>query len=345
MKTSLKGSPPSSRSSTIPLALGPLDHYTLIVGDAAAAAKFHVDMLGFEPLRVLKVNAGGAPAGEFDMLNHVLQLPGTPGRVMVVTEGLTDESIFRRFLQKYGPGVHHVAYEVKDLDRALGVLREHDIKTTSQEILRDPLTGLRQVFIRRDHGGYFIELLERTEHATGGEFTNHNMAALAKTMLSYLKTEPNGPPSRVDVQIEIARASSDVRAFLLDLRNLPQWTGHRTVRFIDGRFVEVRLHGDVLLSVHGDDNEIHFTWEKGESTLSVGFAVDEVDVKATRMRALLPELPPGRRERTIAVVSAELRLLAALLGQGSATTSKESLERDRSLVSDYHMEVYQREGL
>ena len=67
-----------------PLSLGRLDHYTLLVADAEACSRFHMDVLGFGWVREQKVNAGSAPEGEFDMLNHVLHLPGDPSRVVVV---------------------------------------------------------------------------------------------------------------------------------------------------------------------------------------------------------------------------------------------------------------------
>ena len=46
---------------SLPLKLGPLDHYTLIVEDARATARFHEEVLGFRPSRIQKVNAGTAP--------------------------------------------------------------------------------------------------------------------------------------------------------------------------------------------------------------------------------------------------------------------------------------------
>jgi catechol 2,3-dioxygenase-like lactoylglutathione lyase family enzyme len=114
--------PPGIVPSDFPLDLTALDHYTLIVEDAAQVARFHCDVLGFKPLRIQEVNAGSVPDGQFDMLNHVLQIPGTRRRVMVVTEGLTEDSIFRRYMRETGPGVHHVAYEVDDLDGSLVAL-------------------------------------------------------------------------------------------------------------------------------------------------------------------------------------------------------------------------------
>lgn len=171
----------------LPLQLSSIDHYTINVEDGQAVADFHVNFLGFGFVGIQDVNTGAAPAGEHDMRNYILRIPQSPDRVCVITQGLREDSIFTRFLRRYGPGIHHVAYAVEDLEKAVTLLRENKIKTTSEEILRDPLTGLRQIFIDREHSGYFIELIERTEQAQAGVFTNENMSRLARTMDGYIK--------------------------------------------------------------------------------------------------------------------------------------------------------------
>jgi methylmalonyl-CoA/ethylmalonyl-CoA epimerase len=171
----------------LPLQLSSIDHYTINVEDGEAAANFHIDVLGFGFVGIQDVNTGAAPEGEHDMRNYILQIPQSPDRVCVITQGLREDSIFTQFLRKYGPGVHHVAYAVDDLEKAVTLLWENKIETTSREILRDPLTGLRQIFIAREHCGYFIELIERTDQAQAGVFANQNMSRLAQTMDGYLK--------------------------------------------------------------------------------------------------------------------------------------------------------------
>lgn len=179
--------PPTQPPVGLPLQLSSIDHYTLNVADGKAVANFHVDVLGFKFVGIQDVNTGSAPDGENDMRNYILQIPSSES-VCVITQGLTEDSIFTQYLHKYGPGIHHVAYAVDDLEKAVAVLWENEVKTTSQEILRDPVTGLRQIFIDRQHSGYFIELIERTEQAQSGVFANQNMARLAHTMDEYLKS-------------------------------------------------------------------------------------------------------------------------------------------------------------
>jgi hypothetical protein len=66
-------------------------------------------------------------------------------------------------------------------------LREAGIKLTSDHIMNDLLSGLRQVFVSKEATGYFIELIERTDKATDGVFVHDNMSGLANTMEGYVK--------------------------------------------------------------------------------------------------------------------------------------------------------------
>jgi catechol 2,3-dioxygenase-like lactoylglutathione lyase family enzyme len=325
----------------LPLQLGKLDHYTLIVEDAAATARFHSQILGFEQLKIQMVNAGTVPDGEHDMLNHIMRIPGTANRVMVITEGLTEESIFRRYLPEYGPGVQHVAYEIDDIEAALRGLHDADIQTTSREVQHDPLTGLRQLFINREYPGYFIELIERTEQSKGGTFTNQNMAGLAKTMLSYLAdTAAAGPTGSADPSVALEVAPEAVIEHLLDPFNLPAWTGHRTIRRIGGQLVEVRMHGDVPLAVTREGEDVCIVWELDSARLEVRLSVSAAG-DGSRIDVALPELPQARLDRTRRIIQAELDVLAAQLHGRPETVSEDKLR----LIDDYHLEIYQRKGL
>lgn len=195
-----------------------LDHYTLIVPDALAVKTFHERMMGYTHLRTIRLNAGAAPQGEEDMLNHVMALPLDTQRVLVITEGLIPESIFRKLLQKKRrPYIHHIALEVGDVESAFVGVRQAGWGTTSDKISKDMLSGLRQFFIKEEEAGCFLELIERGDLSAAattdvksstivdsaddrrasessnskgqGEFRRGNMASLAQSMESYVKDE------------------------------------------------------------------------------------------------------------------------------------------------------------
>ncbi len=58
-----------------------------------------------------------------------------------------------KFLAKRGPGMHHVAYEVADIDAALAELKARDVQLIDQEP-RQGLFGLQVAFLHPDavHG-------------------------------------------------------------------------------------------------------------------------------------------------------------------------------------------------
>ena len=322
-----------------PLQLGELDHYTLIVRDAKAVADFHVEVLGFRPSRIQLVNAGAAPPGEHDMLNHVLWLPGSTEKVLVVTEGLTPDSIFSRYLAAYGAGVHHVAYAVDDIERSLEELRARGVGTTSDEILRDPVSGLRQIFLRREHCGYFLELIERGDRTGAGDFVEDNMAALANTMQRYLGSEAS-PDVVADPAVSIRRSVEDVRAFVADPHHLPLWTGHRMIRAVEGGVVEARMHGDLALSVEADAAGVDFTWRRGGERKTVRIFV-EAAPEGARVGARLDAFPPAAHSAVATVLGAELRVLSAILEGEPERVS----QADRERLDAWHLELHQREGL
>lgn len=184
---------PTMTNKHLPLRCERIDHYTIIVPEAKAVSDFHHDVLGYNFLELKEVNAGSAPAGQVDMLNYIHEWPDASGRVMVITEGLTDTSIFRRFMSKYGPGIHHIALQVDDLELAFATLKQAGIKTTSDRIMKDVISGLKQIFVDNAETGVFIELIERCDDAgmavdatEKGFFTHDNMAGLAGTMSGYI---------------------------------------------------------------------------------------------------------------------------------------------------------------
>lgn len=182
-------------NKSLPIKCNKIDHYTLIVPNAKAVSDFHVHVLGYQFKRIQLVNAGSAPKGKYDMLNYVLAWPNDPERILVITEGLTENSIFKRFMGKYGQGIHHIAFEVDDMDDTFGLLQQAGIPMTSDKILNDLLTGLKQVFLDNKHTGVFVELIERPTENSGsqaseaGFFTHDNMAGLAQTMTNYIEQQ------------------------------------------------------------------------------------------------------------------------------------------------------------
>ena len=76
-------------------------------------------------------------------------------------EATDPESPVARFIEKRGEGVHHVAFEVDDVDEALEILREQGFRLID-ETPRAGAGGARVAFVHpRTTNGVLIELCEK----------------------------------------------------------------------------------------------------------------------------------------------------------------------------------------
>ena len=323
-----------------PIELGEFDHYTLIVENAREVADFHINVLGFRPVNIQLVNAGSAPAGEYDMLNHILWLPGSDEKVMVITEGLTENSIFYRYWWRYGPGVHHVAYTVDNIDETLEKLRNHGVETTSEEILQDPISGLKQIFLAKEHCGYFVELIERNDKISAGEFVEDNMSALANTMQGYLDDSEIEPIDDTNPSILIYESKDNVLEVLTDPFRLPEWTCHKIIALKGDRLVESRMHGDVDLSIKSESDGVNFKWSINDEAKSFKLAISENE-EGVIVGVDLSNVPDNDRANLYKIITIELGILAALV-EGEIERIPES---DFQIINEWHLEIHQRKGL
>jgi methylmalonyl-CoA epimerase len=73
---------------------------------------------------------------------------------------LGDDGPVQKFLDKRGPGIHHICLEVEDLPGMLDRLREHDVELIDQE----PRTGAHGTLVAFVHpksaNGVLVELVE-----------------------------------------------------------------------------------------------------------------------------------------------------------------------------------------
>jgi LAO/AO transport system kinase len=91
---------------------------------------------------------------------HVAMLPTADSRIELLEPAASDSPI-SKFLEKRGPGLHHIALRVPDLDGALARLRE-----SGARLLNEPRAGAgghRYVFIHpASTGGVLLELIQES---------------------------------------------------------------------------------------------------------------------------------------------------------------------------------------
>lgn len=83
------------------------------------------------------------------------------GSKLELLESLGDESPVARFLEKSGPGIHHLCFEVDDIRAAIKELMDRNI----QVIFPEPQPGVENyevTFIHpRETGGVLVELAQK----------------------------------------------------------------------------------------------------------------------------------------------------------------------------------------
>lgn len=100
-----------------------LDHVGIAIRDLAAALAFYRDALGLEVEGVEEVRTQGVRA-------HVLPAGGPR---LELLEATAEASPIARFLERRGPGLHHVTFRVDDLHAALEELKARGVRLVDEQ--------------------------------------------------------------------------------------------------------------------------------------------------------------------------------------------------------------------
>ena len=130
-----------------------INHVAFVVDDIDAALKFWRDGLGLEVTHVEDVP---------DQESIVAFLPTGDAEVELVKPTSGDSGI-ARFLGQYGPGMHHICFEVDDIAAYISRLQKHGIRLINS----DPVIGTGGKLIAFVHPesthGVLVELYELTQ--------------------------------------------------------------------------------------------------------------------------------------------------------------------------------------
>ena len=127
-----------------------IDHIGIATHGIDAAAKFYRDVLGLEVAETEEVP---------EQKVRVAMLPIGESRIELL-EATCDESPISRFLEKRGPGIHHIAVQVDDIRVALEGLKQKGARLIDEH----PRTGAGGCLVAFVHpssaGGVLIELVQ-----------------------------------------------------------------------------------------------------------------------------------------------------------------------------------------
>jgi methylmalonyl-CoA/ethylmalonyl-CoA epimerase len=133
--------------------LGRIDHIGVATEDLDAAIALYEGALGMPVAYRETVESQGVEAVLLDVGDGHVEL----------LRPLGPETPVGKHLERKGPGLHHVAYAVEDIDGVLGKLKEAGIELIDSE----PRTGIRDsrvAFVHpRSTGGVLTEIVEPAE--------------------------------------------------------------------------------------------------------------------------------------------------------------------------------------
>ena len=132
-----------------------IDHVGVAVREIEPALELYRDRLELEVAHREIVSEQGVEAVLLDVgENHVELLAP-----------LSEDTPVGRFLAKQGPGMHHIAYQVTDIDAVLASLKEAGMQLIDEHP-RGGIRGSRVAFLHpRSTGGVLTEIVEPAEGA------------------------------------------------------------------------------------------------------------------------------------------------------------------------------------
>jgi methylmalonyl-CoA/ethylmalonyl-CoA epimerase len=125
-------------------------HLGYAVEDIEAASRFYSENFGAETTEPEVVEEQGVVAATFRVGESMIEL----------VQPTRPDSPVGRFLERRGEGVHHVAYEVEDLEAALRELKRSGVELVDEEPRRG-VGGTRVAFVHpKGAFGVLTELVE-----------------------------------------------------------------------------------------------------------------------------------------------------------------------------------------
>lgn len=127
-----------------------IDHIAIAVADLDAAVSLFATVFGMKAVHREEIAGYGVRVATL----------ATGGTAIELVQGITPDSPITKFVAERGPGMHHVALEVANIDEALALLREQGVPLIDQEA-RPGKQGSRVAFIHpKATGRVLCELVE-----------------------------------------------------------------------------------------------------------------------------------------------------------------------------------------
>jgi methylmalonyl-CoA/ethylmalonyl-CoA epimerase len=136
-----------------------IDHVAVLVDDMPSSLAFWQEALGIPLAGLTEVPAEQARVAFFP----------TGGSEIELVQPTTDDSGLARYLEKRGPGMHHICLQVDDIAGMLAQLKEHGVQLIN-ETPRQGANGKQYAFIHpKSAHGVMVELYQLPPEAASEE--------------------------------------------------------------------------------------------------------------------------------------------------------------------------------
>ena len=130
-----------------------IDHIGIFVKDLESSVGKYARLLGLEAGKIEEVTFDGA-------VDRLAFLPLGDASIELI--GTTAEKGFAAdFLKEKGEAIHHIAFEVEDLDKVFGELASQGVAFLKNRVLAGSRGTKVAFFQPEEFNGVYIELVER----------------------------------------------------------------------------------------------------------------------------------------------------------------------------------------
>ncbi|MCI0487468.1 MAG: methylmalonyl-CoA epimerase [Blastocatellia bacterium] len=128
-----------------------IDHLGIAVRSIEDSSKFYLDAFGLEIAETETIEDQGV---------HVALLPVGESRIELL-EPISDDTTVGRFIRKRGEGLHHICYEVEDLQSKIDRFKAHGVRVLDGYPRRGAEGKLVAFLHPASASGVLVELVEK----------------------------------------------------------------------------------------------------------------------------------------------------------------------------------------
>jgi methylmalonyl-CoA/ethylmalonyl-CoA epimerase len=136
-----------------------LEHIGIAVKSIEQSNKLFAKLLGREHYKIEEVESEGVRTSFFELAGIKIEL----------LEATRDDSPIAKFLEKKGEGIHHLAFEVSDIDQSIKDYQENGFQLINAEAKKGADNKMICFLHPKTSGGVLIELCAEPTSATSSD--------------------------------------------------------------------------------------------------------------------------------------------------------------------------------